>query len=170
MKDKLDNIKPPTEDQEIDTSNVRQIKSRISDVIGSHKELSHVGAKVSLSDLSTGASSGESFGSSSEMAVEGTGTIDQKLLLKVLSKGLPSFQECYEHALFEDSTLSGVVKLRWTISGSGTPSSPQIISSELHNAGLHACVIKVLLSLHFPSPQGGAVSVSYPLLFQSSHL
>jgi hypothetical protein len=138
---------------------------RAASGIGKAKFFNQVQGKVSASQLAKGFRL-----SSSQMSLSGKGHASESAILRALSSHMAAFEYCYEKALLTHAALSGEVLLRWGIASNGTVKAVQVIRSEIHHQGLMDCLSSEIKKIHFPSPQGGEVSVEYPFSFSSHKL
>ncbi|MBS1960062.1 MAG: AgmX/PglI C-terminal domain-containing protein [Bdellovibrionales bacterium] len=153
----------------ISTSSSRTVASN-SGIKGGHgKGLNQVQGKVSLNAL-YGSGSGEALGAAmgGGMTVSGPGSLSDADIEKTLAKYLQKLQFCYEKALLSDSSLGGVIQIKWTITASGSVNGQSVVRSEMNNAGLHTCLMKEFAKMHFPKPKGGEVQVKKPFKFEAS--
>jgi hypothetical protein len=75
------------------------------------------------------------------------------------------FRICYENGLATNSELRGRVTVRFVIERDGTVSTTEDRGSDLPDAKVVACVVKGFGTLRFPPPDGGIVTVVYPIMF-----
>jgi len=73
---------------------------------------------------------------------------------------------CYEAALRSDPSTGGRIETKFRIALDGTVSSAVVVSSRDAGApdALHECVRGVFKALTFPPPEGGVVTIIYPLI------
>jgi hypothetical protein len=156
-------------DSSIKTKSGRGVASNVT--FGRNKGLNNVEGKVSEGELySKNGNPGEALGSGKGIEMSGPGTLTDSQIEKALAKFASRFQYCYEKALLSDSSLGGSVTVQWTVTSAGRASAPSIVKSQLNNADLHACVLKVLGDVPFPKPKGGSVTVKKPFSFSSSSI
>ena len=62
-------------------------------------------------------------------------------------------------------SLSGRVSVKFDIDRSGAVSTAQDGGSELPDQGVISCVVRGFGNLSFPQPEGGIVTVVYPIIF-----
>ncbi|APR86199.1 Hypothetical protein A7982_11548 [Minicystis rosea] len=72
------------------------------------------------------------------------------------------FRRCYEIALSTYPNLAGRISMRFVIGRDGQVTSTSI-TSDLGDANLVACVESAASGLSFPEPDGGTVTVVYPI-------
>jgi hypothetical protein len=77
------------------------------------------------------------------------------------------FRGCYEHALRQRPALRGRAQLRFVISRDGSVSTARVDGLE-HAPELAQCLAKKAYGLTFPQPEGGVVTVVYPLALTPS--
>lgn len=75
------------------------------------------------------------------------------------------FRRCYEAGLLQNPTLEGRVVVRFVIGRDGSVTSAADAGSDLPHAGVRACVVRAFLGLSFPQPEGGIITVTYPIVF-----
>ena len=86
---------------------------------------------------------------------------------KVIRAGFPDFRKCYEAGLKKNLKLAGTVKVRFIIRTDGTTDTVTDVGSTIGDAAVVSCVLAKYRSLKFPTPEGGAVLVTYPIDFAS---
>jgi len=62
--------------------------------------------------------------------------------------------------------LEGRAQVRFVIGRDGSVSNVQNGGSDLPDSGVINCVINAYYGLSFPQPEGGIVTVVYPIMFQ----
>jgi hypothetical protein len=82
----------------------------------------------------------------------------------VVRSSFPRLRACYEAALSKDPTLAGHVKARIVIGSEGRVASVAADSSNLPDPVVR-CVLDELGKLVFPRPDGGSLTVLYPVAF-----
>lgn len=73
---------------------------------------------------------------------------------------------CYEAGLARDPKLAGRVGIRFVIERDGKVSSTRVADCTLPDCEVARCVRDELKSLTFPEPEGGVVSLVYPLMLE----
>jgi hypothetical protein len=74
------------------------------------------------------------------------------------------FRGCYETALRGNPSLQGRVSVSFSIGRDGSVGSASA-SGDLPDGGVMSCVAKQFYGLSFPAPEGGIVTVTYPIMF-----
>jgi hypothetical protein len=76
------------------------------------------------------------------------------------------FRTCYEAALGRDPSAKGLVTVRFVVGLDGRVTGARIVENTLGDCVAARCVRDQYRSLTFPKPQGGQVTVIYPLRFE----
>jgi TonB family protein len=98
----------------------------------------------------------------------GAGYLDPKVVRNVVQGGYFSMRACYEEGLARDTRLSGKIQVRFVIDRDGRVSSAHLDDSSLPDCEAARCMLDVYRGLEFPEPNGGRVTVVYPLTFTPS--
>ncbi len=94
------------------------------------------------------------------------GSLDKRVIARVIRRGLARVKYCYEKSLARSPNLSGRLALRFVIGPDGKVTRIEVSSSTLGAPEIDQCVEGVLKSLVFPKPAGGgSVTVTYPFNF-----
>ncbi len=97
------------------------------------------------------------------------GTLDRGEVFAAINRAMPRIQRCYEQALTRNAGLSGRITFTWTVQPSGRAGDVRQSGSTFSDAQASNCMATVLRGIQFPRPAGGAVSITYPFIFQSAH-
>jgi Ca-activated chloride channel family protein len=127
--------------------------------------------------------SGQGFGSghSSSMSARGShradvpqvrmgatsvsGRLPPEVIQRIVRQNFGRFRLCYEGGLRANPNLAGRVAVRFIIGRDGAVSGVSNSGSDLPDASVVACVVRSFMGLSFPTPEGGVVTVTYPILF-----
>jgi hypothetical protein len=93
--------------------------------------------------------------------------LPREVIQRVVRQNFGRFRLCYQTGLKNNPDLAGKVTVRFVISRDGRVTSASAQSS-LPDQGVVSCVRAAFYGLHFPKPQGGIVTVSYPIVFSPS--
>jgi len=93
------------------------------------------------------------------------GILGAEVIQHVVRQSFGPFATCYENALRGNPKLQGRVAVRFTIEPDGSVPNPSDGGSDIPDAGVIACVVKGFSALRFPPPDGGVVTVVYPIVF-----
>ncbi len=74
---------------------------------------------------------------------------------------------CYENALRKDPTLQGKVTVRFAIGRDGKVMKASA-TGDIANPDVISCVGRAFEGMTFPKPDGGIVTVSYPVVFSQN--
>jgi hypothetical protein len=94
-----------------------------------------------------------------------SGRLPPETVRRVVRQNFGRFRACYEKSLLRNPTLEGRVSTRFVIDRSGAVVSAEDGGSDLPDAGVVACVVGAFRGISFPQPEGGIVTVSYPIVF-----
>ncbi len=98
------------------------------------------------------------------------GSLDPKIIDRILREHLPQFKYCYQNALDSNKNLRGSIDMKFVIGGSGQVTKTNSRGKGNIPKSSVNCVNGVLRSIQFPSPKGGGiVEVTKPLNFSASN-
>jgi hypothetical protein len=97
-----------------------------------------------------------------------SGRLPPEAVQRVVRANAGRYRACYEAGLARNPSLEGRVAVKFVIDRSGAVAVAQDGGSDLPDAGVVACVVRSVLGLSFPSPEGGVVTVTYPLVFSKT--
>jgi TonB family protein len=96
------------------------------------------------------------------------GALDPALVSKEVRARIGAVKACYERALKRNPSLSGKVKVRWTITAAGTVSGVDISDDSMGDSEVSSCIKQLVARWRFPAPSGGSVEVEFPFVFTAS--
>lgn len=100
-----------------------------------------------------------------DAAEEGdAGRLPPEVIQRIVRKNFGKFRLCYEKALLKDPKLEGRVVVKFVIGRDGKVNSVSP-TGDIPDATVPSCVGKHFYDLVFPKPEGGIVTVSYPIVF-----
>ena len=113
--------------------------------------------------------SGEAGATSPAVAIptEFKGKLSAAMIRKVMKSHNKAIQGCYETELAKDDSLNGKLMVSFIIGEDGKVLAAEMKSDGVGSAALAECVLQRVGAMGFPAPTGGAVKVSYPIVFQS---
>jgi hypothetical protein len=82
---------------------------------------------------------------------------------KVVRAGFGSVRGCYEQGLARNRSLTGRVTVRFVIGSDGSVKTTSDGGSDLPDPDVIQCVFDAFRALKFPKPEGGIVTVVYPI-------
>ncbi len=93
-----------------------------------------------------------------------SGRLPPEVIQRIVRANLGRIRVCYEAGLKKNPSLAGRVTVRFVIGADGSVSTASA-KSDLSEPLVESCVTRAFQTLTFPKPEGGIVSVSYPLVF-----
>jgi hypothetical protein len=93
------------------------------------------------------------------------GRLAAEVIRRVVRLNSGRFRACYETALKGDPSLQGRVTVKFVIDRTGAVALAADGGSDIPDEGVRRCVVSSFLSLSFPSPDSGSVTVVYPIMF-----
>jgi Ca-activated chloride channel family protein len=94
-----------------------------------------------------------------------SGRLAPEVIQRVIRDSYKQLRACYEKGLAKNPTLTGRVQVRFTIQRDGTVSKVTEENSTLPDPDVIHCILPEYEKLKFPKPDGGAVTVVYPIMF-----
>ena len=95
------------------------------------------------------------------------GRLPPEIIQRIVRQNFGRFRLCYEQGLRTQPGLGGRVTAKFVIDRSGAVAVAQDAGSDLPNPGVVACVVRTFETLSFPQPEGGLVTVVYPIIFDA---
>ncbi len=96
------------------------------------------------------------------------GELDPALVSKEVRARIGAVKACYERALKRNPSLSGKIKVRWTITAAGTVSGIDVSDDSVGDSEVSSCIKQLVARWRFPAPSGGSVEVEFPFVFTAS--
>jgi len=93
------------------------------------------------------------------------GQMPAEIIQRIVRQNYGRFRLCYEGGLRSNPVLQGRVEVRFVIGRDGAVSSVSNGNSDLPDARAVECVVQAYYGLSFPQPEGGIVTVVYPIMF-----
>jgi hypothetical protein len=94
-----------------------------------------------------------------------SGRLPPEVIQRIVRQNFGRFRLCYENGLRNNPNLQGRVSVRFVITRQGTVSNVSG-GGDLPDGGVVSCVTRAFYGLTFPQPEGGIVTVGYPIMFQ----
>ena len=94
-----------------------------------------------------------------------SGRLPPEVIQRIVRQSFGRFRLCYENGLRNNPNLQGRVAVRFVIDRSGAVSSTGNGGSDLPDPSVVSCVVRSFSGLSFPQPEGGIVTVVYPISF-----
>lgn len=92
------------------------------------------------------------------------GKLPPEVIQRIVRQNFGRFRLCYEKGLLKDPKLQGRVEVQFVIGRDGKVTSVQGGGS-MPDAAVVSCVTAAFHALLFPQPEGGIVTVKYPIVF-----
>jgi hypothetical protein len=93
------------------------------------------------------------------------GRLPAEVIRRIVRQNFGRFRMCYEQGLGRNPNLEGRVGVRFVIGRDGSVSNVGNGGSDIPDSGVVSCVISAFYGLSFPQPEGGIVTVTYPIMF-----
>lgn len=94
------------------------------------------------------------------------GRLPPEVVQRILRGHFGVFRKCYEAALQRAPKTEGRVTVKIVIGRDGKVSSAADGGSDVGDTQMVACVVEEVAKAAFPQPEGGIVTVVYPVVFQ----
>jgi hypothetical protein len=98
-------------------------------------------------------------------ATQVNGRLPQEVIQRIVRQNFGRFRLCYENGMRTNPNLAGRVTVKFVIDRSGSVATAQDGGSEIPDQGVVSCVVRGFGNLSFPQPEGGIVTVVYPIIF-----
>ncbi|HEU4583521.1 MAG TPA: AgmX/PglI C-terminal domain-containing protein [Polyangiaceae bacterium] len=95
-----------------------------------------------------------------------SGRLPPDTIQRVVRQNHPRFRACYEKGLMTNPSLAGRVGVRFVINRDGRVTNVANGGSDLPDPSVVSCVSRAFYDISFPKPEGGIVTVVYPIAFQ----
>jgi hypothetical protein len=93
------------------------------------------------------------------------GRLPPEVIQRTVRANFGRYRACYEAGLRTNPSLTGRVAVRFVIDRSGAVSVAQDGGSDLPDQSVVSCVVRSFQNLSFAQPEGGIVTVTYPIIF-----
>jgi pSer/pThr/pTyr-binding forkhead associated (FHA) protein len=94
-----------------------------------------------------------------------SGRLPPEVIQRIVRQNYGRFRMCYEQGLARNPNLEGRVQVRFVIGRDGSVSNVGNGGSDIPDSAVVQCVIRNYYGLSFPQPEGGIVTVVYPIMF-----
>jgi hypothetical protein len=98
-------------------------------------------------------------------ATQVNGRLPPEVIQRIVRQNFGRFRACYEMGLKRNPKLEGRVAVKFTIDRAGAIKDVGDDGSDLGDAQAVSCVLRGFANLSFPQPEGGIVTVVYPIIF-----
>jgi hypothetical protein len=100
-----------------------------------------------------------------EGATTVNGRLPPEVIQRIVRQNFGRFRLCYENGMRNNPNLQGRVTVKFMIDRSGAVGMTSDGGSDLPDQGVVQCVVRGFGNLSFPQPEGGIVTVVYPIMF-----
>lgn len=97
--------------------------------------------------------------------IQVNGRLPPEAIQRIVRQNHGRLRACYEQGLFRDPSLEGRVATKFVIDRSGAVSMVSTAESAIADGSVNACIARAFGNMAFPEPEGGIVTVVYPLIF-----
>lgn len=94
-----------------------------------------------------------------------SGRLPPEVVQRIVRQNFGRYRLCYENALRTDPKVQGRVTVKFVIDSGGAVRTASDGGSDVPDQGMIACVVRGFGNLMFPQPEGGEVTVIYPIIF-----
>jgi hypothetical protein len=98
-------------------------------------------------------------------ATQVNGRLPPEVIQRIVRQNFGRFRLCYENGMRTNPNLAGRVAVKFVIDRSGSVSTASDGGSDLPDQSVVSCVVRGFGNLSFPQPEGGIVTVVYPIIF-----
>ena len=96
------------------------------------------------------------------------GRLPPEVIQRIVRQNFGRFRLCYENGLRNNPVLQGRVTTKYVILADGTVTTAEDGGSDMPDQNVVQCVIRAFRSISYPQPEGGIVTVTFPLIFNPS--
>lgn len=93
------------------------------------------------------------------------GRLMPEAIQRIVRQNSGRIRACYTTAILRDPSLEGRVATKFVIDRSGAVALAANVENTVSDPQIAACVTRAFQSMSFPEPEGGIVTVVYPILF-----
>jgi hypothetical protein len=87
------------------------------------------------------------------------------VIQRIVRQSFGRFRLCYENGMRSNPNLQGRIAVKFVIDLSGAVAMSADGGSDMPDQDVVQCVVRGFGKLHFPEPDGGMVTVVYPIQF-----
>jgi len=99
-------------------------------------------------------------------AVTVNGRLPPEVIQRIVRQNFGRFRVCYQDGLKKNPSLQGRIAVKYTIDRDGSvKGAPADGGSDLPDPSVVQCVVRAFQNISYPEPEGGIVTVVYPMIF-----
>jgi hypothetical protein len=106
-------------------------------------------------------------GCGDECMTQVQGRLPPEAVQRVVRQSFGRMRACYEAGLVRDPELEGRIAVKFVIDRSGAVAMVSTTERTLMDSSVASCVERAFQQMSFPEPEGGIVTVVYPIVFSS---
>jgi beta-lactamase regulating signal transducer with metallopeptidase domain len=103
--------------------------------------------------------------SASSSPTDSVGRVAPEIIQQAVHANFGRFRRCYEDGLAKNPKLAGTVTVSYVIGLDGTTSQAADKESTMPDKDVVACIVRGFGNISYPKPEGGVVTVVYPVQF-----
>lgn len=103
-----------------------------------------------------------------DCSVAVNGRLPPESIQRVVRQNFGRLRGCYESGLHRNPSLEGRIAVKFVIDRSGAVNFASVSERDLQDAEVARCVAMRFQDMTFPQPEGGIVTVTYPIAFSTS--
>jgi hypothetical protein len=92
------------------------------------------------------------------------GRLPPEVIQRIVRQNFGRFRLCYENGLRNNPNLQGRVTVKFVIDRSGAVATTSDGGSDLPDTSVVQCILRGFGNLNFPQPEGGMVTVVFPII------
>jgi TonB family protein len=97
----------------------------------------------------------------------GTGSFDDRVVVRMIQTRSAAIRACYERELRSNPQLQGAIRISMTIQESGSVTGVRVTENTMGNDAVGACLVRVISGFRFnPGPTDGSVTYVFPFVFE----
>ncbi len=93
------------------------------------------------------------------------GRLPPEAIQRIIRQSFGRLRACYEQGLLRSPDLEGRIAVKFVIDREGDVTMASATESSLGDTSVESCVAKAYEAMSFPKPEGGIVTVVYPIVF-----
>jgi hypothetical protein len=93
------------------------------------------------------------------------GRLPPEVIQQVVRANFDPMRDCYEAGLKRNNGLQGRVAVKFVIDREGRVTCAEDFQSDMPDRQIIRCIVAEYRKLRFPKPEGGVVTVVYPIIF-----
>ncbi len=95
-----------------------------------------------------------------------SGRLPPEAIQRIVRQNFGRLRMCYQRGLERDPGLEGRVAVKFVIDREGEVSMASVAERSLDDESVAQCVARTFHTMSFPKPEGGIVTVVYPIVFE----